>query len=167
MRVIEKTIFKFDELSDSAHCLGMSPRENAIQWFKDGNQYCWIDEGIDSIKAFCNHYDVKIKDYSIDPYSHSYIETDVSNCNFRGVTLKQVLKERDLMPTGYCVDCDLFYTMADVMRETGDALGAFHAAIEAGKKALINDMEWQNSDEYAIETIQANEYEFDEDGGIA
>lgn len=160
MRVIEKTIFKFDELSESA-------KENAINWFKNGNSYCWIGEGVDSVKAFCKHYGVDIKDYSIDPYSHSYIDTNAGNEHFRGVTLKQVLKERDFMPTGYCVDCDCFYTMADVMKSTGDALKAFHAAIEAGKKAIINDMKWQDSDEYAIESIKANDYEFDEDGGIA
>ena len=160
MRVIEKTIFKFDELTDTS-------KQNAINWFKDGNQYCWIDEGINSVEAFCKHYGVEIKLYSLDPYSYSFIDTNAGNEHFRGVTLKQVLWERDLMPTGYCVDSDCFYTMAEVMKSTGDALGAFNAAIEAGKKAIIADMEWQNSDEYAIESIQANEYEFDENGGIA
>ena len=159
MRVIEKTIFKFDELSDSA-------KQNAIDWFKNGKSYSWVDEGIDSIKEFCDHYGVALEQYSLDPYSYSFIDTNAENRHFRGVTLKKVLSERALMPTGYCVDSDLFYTMADSMKATGNALSAFNDAIEAGKKAIIADMEWQNSDEYATESILANEYEFNEDGEI-
>jgi hypothetical protein len=159
MRIIEKTVYTYAELSDSA-------KENAKQWFSSGG-YTWIDEGIDSIKAFCGHYGIELKDYSLSPYAYSYIETNAENRHFRGVTLKKVLLEKDLMPTGYCVDCDLFYAMAENMKENGgNALAAFNFAIDAGKKSILADMEYQDSDEYIAEVMEINNYEFDENGRV-
>lgn len=159
MRTIEQTIFNYSELEDSA-------KERAREWFSSGG-YTWIDEGLDSVRAFCAHYGVKITDYDLSPYSYSSIDTNVENCHVRGVTLKQVEKEKDLMPTGYCLDCDLFITMFESMRDNGgNALQAFKDAIEAGKKAIIAEMEYQDSDEYITEMMEANNYELDESGRI-
>jgi hypothetical protein len=159
MRVIEKQIYTYAELDDSA-------KARAREWFSSGG-YTWIDEGIDSIKAFCNHYNVRLQDYSLSPYAYSYIETDADNQHFRGVTLKKVESEKDLMPTGYCVDADLFITMYESMRDNGgNALQAFKDAIEAGKKSLIADMEYQDSEEHIAEMMEVNGYEFDEEGEI-
>lgn len=156
MRTIEQVIYKYSELDDSA-------KQSAKEWFSQGG-YTWIDDGMDSIRAFCNHFDVTIKDYSICPYSPSWIDTDASNNHFRGLTLKQVEKNKTLELTGYCLDCDLVETMYKVMKETGDALLAFNEAIEAGLKGIISEMEYQDSDEYIEEMMDINDYEFDEQG---
>lgn len=156
MRTIELEVFKYSELTDSA-------KINAREWMQRGG-YVWIDEGIDSIRAFCDHFGVKLEDYSISPYAHSYIKTNAENHHFRGYTLKQADKEKDLAPTGYCLDCDLFQTMHEQMKATGCALHAFNAAIESGKRGIIADMEWQDSEEYIAEMMECNEYEFDENG---
>lgn len=160
MRVIEKTIYKYSELEDSA-------KQRAREWFSQGG-YTWIDEGITSIKAFCNHYNVRLKDYSVCPYAHSYMDTDADNQHFRGVTLKQVESEKDLTPTGYCIDSTLYITMFESMRDNGgNALGAFKDAIDAAMKDLIADMEYQDSEEYISQMMEANDYEFDEMGRVA
>ena len=156
MRTIELEIFKYSELSDSA-------KATAKEWLSSGG-YTWIDEGIDSVKAFCAHFGVKLGDYSLSPYAHSYIETNAKNEHFRGYTLKQSEKDRNLTPTGYCLDCDLFETMHEQMKATGCALQAFKDAIEAGKRGIIADMEYQDSDEYVAEMLEINDYEFDENG---
>ena len=156
MRTIELDIYKYSELSESA-------KENAREWFSRGG-YVWIDEGIDSIRAFCDHFGVNLKDYQLSPYSPSYIDTDAENQHFRGYKLKQAEKEKNLTPTGYCLDCDLFETMYRVFKDTGDALHAFNEAIEAGKRGIIADMEWQDSEEYIAEMMDINDYEFDENG---
>jgi ribosome assembly protein YihI (activator of Der GTPase) len=156
MRTIEQTIYKYAELDDSA-------KLTAREWFSQGG-YVWIDEGIDSIRAFCDLFGVKLEDYSLSPYSHSYIKTDAENHHFRGLTLKEVESNRSLELTGYCLDCDLLETMADSMKATGCALSAFRDAIEAGKRGIINDMEWQDGEEYISEMMEANGYEFDEYG---
>ncbi len=156
MRTIEIEIFKYSELSDSA-------KTTAREWFSRGG-YSWIDENIDSIRAFCDHFGVRLGDYSLSPYAHSYIETNADNSNFRGYTLKQSEKEKGLTPTGYCLDCDLFETMHERMKETGCALTAFNDAIESGKRGIIADMKYQDSDEYISEMMEANDYEFNADG---
>lgn len=156
MRTIEQVIYKYSELEGSA-------KQSAREWFsQDG--YTWIDEGIDSIKAFCDHFGVTLKDYSISPYSYSYIKTSAENSHFRGLTLSQVEKNRSLELTGYCLDYDLLETMHDVMKSTGNALLAFNEAIEAGLKGIISEMEYQDSDEYIEEMMDINDYEFDQQG---
>lgn len=159
MQTVEMTIYKYSELDDYA-------QGKAREWFKECG-YTWIDEGIDSIKAFCDHYGVKLEDYSLSPYSYSYIKTDAENHHFRGLKFKQVEKEKDLMPTGYCLDCDLFITMYESMKENGgNALQAFEDAIEAGMKGILSDMEHQDSQEYIEEMIETNDYQFLDDGTI-
>jgi hypothetical protein len=159
METVEMTIYKYSELDDYA-------QGKAREWFSSVG-YVWIDEGIASIRAFCDHYGVKLEDYSISPYSHSYIKTDAENHHFRGIKFKQVEGEKDLNPTGYCLDCDLFGTMHKSMKDNGgNALLAFQDAIEAGKDGIIADMEWQDSEEYISEMIEANDYKFFNDGSI-
>jgi hypothetical protein len=68
------------------------------------------------------------------------------------------------MPTGYCLDCDLWMTFFDEFKRTGNAKGAFDAAIDAGFKGWRNDLEGQLEDEYIDDFITANEYEFCEKG---
>ena len=159
MQTVEMTIYKYSELDDYG-------QTKAREWFSRGG-YTWIDEGIASIRAFCEHYGVKLEDYSLSPYSYSYIKTDAENHHFRGIKFKQVEKEKDLIPTGYCLDCDLYGTMHQSMKNNGgNALLAFQDSIEAGKKGIIADMEWQDSEEYISEMIEANDYTFFEDGSI-
>jgi len=156
MRTIEIDIFKYSELTDSA-------KASAREWLQRGG-YVWIDESIDSIRAFCDHFGVKLEGYYLSPYAHSYIETSADNSNFRRYTLKQSEEEKGLTPTGYCLDCDLFETMHKRMKETGCALIAFNDAIEAGKRGIIADMEYQDSEEYISEMMEINDYEFKENG---
>jgi len=156
MKTIEINIYQYAELEDSA-------KQRAREWFSESG-YVWIDEGIDTIKAFCDLFGVTLKDYSLTTCSHSYITTNAENEHFRGLTLKQVEKNRALSLTGYCLECDLLEAMADSMKETGCALKAFNEAIEAGKRGIIADMEWQDSEEYIAEMMEINGYDFDEDG---
>lgn len=158
MKTIELGLYKFDELSESA-------KQSAISDYRNrGSEYHWIDESLDSIKAFCNHFGVTLGDYEISPYSYSHIKTNAQNHHFRGMKLKDF--DREYMPTGYCVDCDLWVTFYDTFKQKGDLLGAFNAAIDAGLKAIINDMEYQDSKEYISEHLIINEYDFLESGKL-
>jgi hypothetical protein len=90
------------------------------------------------------------------------METNAENAHFRGRKLSEV--NRDYMPTGYCLDCNLWETFRTVWKETGSPLRAFNDAIDQAIKDIVSDMEYQNSDEAIDEMLIANEYEFDEDG---
>ena len=155
MRTETINIYTFDELNDAA-------KEKARDWYRDGMEYHWWNESLDSIKSFADTFRVSIKDYSIGLGSHSYIDTDAENANFRGLKLKNV--DREAMPTGYCLDCALWQTFYDEFKRTGDALYAFNEAIDAAKKEILSDIEYQYTDESIDENILINEYEFLENG---
>ena len=156
MRVIEKTIYHFNELSDKA-------KETARESFRDWESH-WLAESRQSIETFCNAFNVSLLDYSVGAYCPFCYKTDASNANFRGKRLSQYNREH--MPTGYCLDYDLWSTFHDVFKTTGDAKQAFNEALDAGFKAWREDMEYQTTDEYIDDFILANEYEFYENGKL-
>jgi hypothetical protein len=155
MRTEQVRIYKFDELPEGA-------KDSARAWFREGNDYVWWDDSLKSIKEFCNEYGVTIKDYQVGLCSYSYMETNAENAHFRGRKLSEV--KQDYMPTGYCLDCNLWETFRTVWKETGSPLRAFNDAIDQAIKDIVSDMEYQDSDEAIDEMLIANEYEFDEDG---
>lgn len=157
MRTIEKTIYTFDELSESA-------KENAREWYRRGIDYPWWDEVQSSLREFCDEFGIKVEDYSIGGRG-AFIRTNADNSNFRGRKLSQF--DREAMPTGFCFDCALRYTFADEWQKTGDALESFKSALELFLREVENDVEYQYSDEAVDESIEANGYEFDENGGAA
>ena len=59
------------------------------------------------------------------------------------------------------------YTFHDEFKRTGDAYHAFETAIEAFLSAVRRDIQWNFSDECITENIEANGYEFTEDGEMA
>ena len=159
MRTATVQIYKFDELSDDA-------KDVAREWWRNGlgNDSFWWNDSEASIMAFCHHFGVSIKDYSIGAFQPSYWDTDAENAHFRGVKLKSI--DRDAMPTGYCLDCALWQTFYDEFKRTGDALSAFNDAIDTAVLEIVADIEYQYSDEAVDEMLTINEYEFTEDGKI-
>ena len=156
MRVIEKTIYHFDELSDKA-------KETARDSFRDLD-YAWLSEAKQSIETFCSAFGVSLWDYSVGAYCPFYYKTNVNNDHFRHKRLSQF--NRDYMPTGYCLDNNLWMTFYDAFRTTGDAKYAFTEALGAGFRAWREDMEYQTTDEYIDDFIMGNEYEFYENGKL-
>lgn len=150
-------IFKFDELSDKA-------KEKARDNYRSNADFHWLDEAQNSIKAFCDHFGIRLTQWNVSPYSSPDYSVEYFNSHFRGLKLKDF--KRDHMPTGYYLDCDLWMTFYDQFKATGCAKIAFDAALWAGFIGWRNDMENQLSDEYIDEHITINEYEFTEDGNI-
>ena len=156
MRTIEKTIYKFDELSESA-------KERAREWYRRGLEYPFWDEVQDSLRAFCDEFGVSVLDYSMGDSRRAFIKTDASPSTFRGLKLSQF--DREAMPSGFCFDCALRYSFADEWKRTSDPFYAFGIALESFLREVENDVEYQFSDEAVDESIMFNGYEFDENGG--
>lgn len=150
-------IYTFYELSDDA-------KEVAREWYRSGADYPWIDDAMKSIYEFCDYFGICIKDYSICGCSYSYITTDATNAAFRCLKLKSI--NRDNNPTGYCLDCTLWYEFYDTFKLNGDSLGAFNDAIDKAVSEIVRDIEWYQSDEAIDEMLTINEYEFTENGKI-
>lgn len=159
MRQKTITLYTFDELDDSA-------KERAIEHFRNtGDVFAWSDDWRASIEAFCEHFGVKLTDWSVGPFAPIDYKTDVQPSNFRGLKLKNV--SPDTSPTGFCGDNDLFVTFHDWFTRTGDAHYAFGEAIYAGFKAWRDDWEHAYSDEAIEDFITCNEYEFTEEGELS
>ena len=156
MKVIEIKVYTFDELNDQA-------KEKAREWYRCSSDYPWFDEARDCLTAFCDHFGVTVKDYSIGD-SSGFVRTDATNENFRGVKLSE--QDREKMPTGLWLDCELFAHFYDEFKRTGNAKGAFDDALYNFTRAVRNDVEAYYSDESVDENIQANYYQFTENGKI-
>lgn len=157
MRTIELEVMKFEELSDSA-------KDNARDWFRQGKSYFWWEDSLKSIEKFCSEFGVKIRDYEVGTSRHSYMDTNADNSHFRGLKFKDF--KRNDTPTGYMLDCTLRETFYDTWKDTGSALKAFNEAIDASIKDIVNDMEYQDSEEAVDEMLIVNGYEFYPNGKI-
>ena len=158
MEVVEVTVFSFAELNDKA-------KEKARSWYRESLDYPWFQESIDSIKAFVEHFGGSLNDWSLGSgCGRDYLKTDISASNFRGLKLREF--SPDYMPTGYCLDCDLWGTFHKEWKQTSDPLYAFNQALEAAICAIQRDIDYQFSDECIDETIQMNEYRFFETGKV-
>ena len=158
MEVIEVEIYTFEELSDEA-------KERARDWWRKDLDYPWFSESIDSIRAFANHFGVTLKDWQIGGGGgRDYIHTDATSANFRGVRLADI--DKDYMPTGYCLDCDLWGEFYQEFKRTGDAKYAFEQAMEHAIWKIQQDIDYQYSDESVDESLTINDYKFTADGRI-
>lgn len=160
MRLATYPVYTFAELSEEA-------KEKARAWRRDGLEYAWWDESLESIKAFAAEFGVKVTDYSVSTWGHSYVNTDAEPSSFRGRNLKNI-PDRETFLTGYCLDTTLMYTFHDAIKQhKGDLYAAFLDAIDEAARDIERDMEYQESDEAIDESITINEYEFYEDGKLA
>ncbi len=157
METVQIEVYSFDELSESA-------KDKAREWWRHGIDFAWSDESRESIEAFCKHFGVRLKQWSVNPYESPSYTTDAENRHFRGLRLSRVNREQ--MPTGYCLDNTLWYTFHDEFKRTGDAKCSFDAAIWEAFKAWRDDMEYQLSDECIDDLLMVNEYRFTESGKV-
>ena len=161
MRTATITLYTFDELP--SECAKERARETGRQWVSEDP--AWFDESLASINTFCEFFGVKLKTWEVGPYYPFHFSTDAENRHFRGRRLREF--DRDYMPTGYCLDCDLWMTFYDEFKKTGDAKTAFNEALHAGFKAWRDDLEYQLDDESIDKFLTINEYEFDEYGNFS
>ena len=153
------TTYSFSELSEST-------KSRALDDYRsNGFEYHWKDENHNSLNAFCALFGVKMKNWNISPWGHSYITTDADNGHFRGWNKAKVAAIPEFL-TGYCLDCDFIEAFKKEFERTGNVLSAFNDAIDAGLSAWIKDMEYQESDEYISEHLEVNEYQFLENGRL-
>ena len=160
MRVAEVLVCKYSELNDEA-------KQRAKDWYLQGMEYPFHQENIESIKAFCGHFGVTLKDWSIGGRGE-YLKTDADNSNFRGFTMEDAKKlaEMGYLPkSGTWLDCTMIQSFfEDFKRTGGDALYSFKQALESALQAINRDIEYHYSDESVEEMMEINDYEFDEDG---
>jgi hypothetical protein len=176
-QIIEKNIYRFDELTDEQ-------KEKALEKWSDGETYFWGDDAIKSLEGFINHFNCKLSNYSIDWFEGYRNEIKIDIPDYMNEISVKELKEYiksmgsynkktlqglgDCKFTGYCADedaCDgarkSFFSGVRDLREI------LMAGFNSWYKACNQDAKYQFSIEGFAEHCEANGYEFDENGNIA
>lgn len=177
MRVIDKTLYTFDELSDTA-------KERARDWYRScGDTWGWSDEWWGSAKAFSDIAPITIIRADYDRGDVSYHWTgDEDARELSGLRAwkwltnngwfewaREEAKGRCSM-TGYCGDApfgDAFEQYERNPLKVPDIEQVFYEAAQEWVHAARRDLEYSYSDEAVDESITINEYEFDEEGNRA
>jgi hypothetical protein len=153
------SIYAIGELSKKAQ-----EKAHAEYLYHGGAGYAWVDESIESVKAFCNLFGARLTDWELSTFRHSTLSTDATQENFRGIKPDDI---QNKWPTGYYLDDTLVSAFHDDARHHGDIKGAFFAALDAALSVIVADMEYQDSLEYFLEMAELNEWEYLEDGSPA
>jgi hypothetical protein len=187
MKTIEIQLYKFDELKEDAQ------QEAIDNFINREREYFWMEDAINSLKKGLNFYGFEMGNrYSIDYSSANCSDADIrSGYNneeeeLQGVRLWKYLKnnfdtyyckyskknEKTLggnCPfTGYCVDENFLDPIREFIKEPKD-ITFFELMEECTHevlKAMENDYDYQNSEEYAREELTENDYDFTQNGEI-
>lgn len=171
MRTVRTKVYQFSELSESA-------KQKAIEWYLSGNDdssFAWDNTTEDAIQ-------IGLKIHSLDdhrPNDGEFVESAES-------TAQQIIENHGKM-------CETYKTAAAFLKERDELVSKHSDGIDTSKVAedneydfdnecdeleeeflksiledyrimLNKDIDYQNSEEYAIDAIVSNEYEFTKDG---
>jgi len=157
MREITQKVYTFDELSEDA-------KKRAIDGMYESTEYPFFDDFISSIKAFCDYFGIKIRDYQLSECAdRSFIKTDAESFHFEFFRVERFKEE---WPSdGYYIGEELCRVFVEYVHAApDDVLDAFKGAIEDAIHSLAQDISYTFSEEGLIENINSNEYEFLENG---
>ncbi len=161
--------------------------EKALQWYNGVNHW-WNDENQESLQAFCDFFTIKWEGYQYDLPQATAIYPDVAQLDlhhilsveeggehFKGVRLWKYFQANDTLPdlsgecpfTGYCMDEVLLDPLRAFMARPDTSLEypeLLRQCLESWVHACARDYEYQQSEESFIESAQANEWYFTQDG---
>jgi len=156
MRTIRTKVYKFSELSESA-------KEKAIEWHlnTDNGDYSFAWDNVKedakeiglNIIELSDHRENKGEFVNDAQYTAEKIISEHGNTCQTYKTASQFIHDRERLDI-------------DEQDEELEELEVqfLHDILEDYRIMYNNDIEYQNSEEYAIESITANEYEFKADG---
>lgn len=173
MKTVEINLFKFDELSEEAKNVAI---ENFRESCLDEEWYCFIYEDakqvgikIESFDIYRGEISINLN-YSLEDTAYKIIFEHGEYCDTYKAA-KSFLDNKSNLVTKYSNGVDLErvseenYDLYD--EEIEEFEQDFRNDLENAYLSILrNEYEYQQSDEYIIEYIQANEYDFTEDGKI-
>lgn len=166
MHTIETTLYSFVELSDDA-------KETAIQAYRESNtDYLWCEEWRESFNALAEHFNGTVKDFQVSAWGNSYgsinsrLDDDI--LDLEGVRAWAWLHANgyalavDEYPTGYCGDHDAFSPLWAFLARPSVGV-SIRELIQDCADSLVSgwvaDMEYQNSEECALEYLENDDAE--------
>ena len=161
MKIIEKTVYTFAELSDKA-------KQKAEHWYCCNVPYFWGEEHIAEVEAFLSVFNVELTCYEYDIYTFSY-RTNLESCKWQGNNKKDVLARLARYQISYCAGEGLKQAFLAEYTKNGSIKCAIIEALGKSFKELCEDYEHHFSDE-AIENFFSSDddyFYFYEDGTLS
>ncbi len=168
-------IYQFNELTTEA------AKERARQWWREvsaSEGYSWSQDAIQSLKKLAEHFGGKVKDYQID-----FFDSSPSSACFdmpEDMTKKEIQSRLaqlgsynkrtgkghgDCKLTGFCADEDAIDGFRAAFRRGERNLNELmQEAFKTWLKSSQSDARGQLENEYIDDILEANEYDFFEDG---
>ena len=159
MKIIEKTVYTFAELSAPA-------KQKAEHWYCENVPYFWGEEHISEIKEFLSVFNVTLKHYEYCTYTFSY-RTDLESCKWQGNNKKDVLARLARYQVSYCAGEGLKQAFLAEYAKHGSIKCAIIAALGMSFKELCKDYEYHFSDEAIEDFFSSDDDYFYEDGTMA
>jgi hypothetical protein len=171
---VKTAVYQFNELSEQA-------KQKAIDWWIGvDDHYPWHDENTSSLHGFCDEFNLSRLSYEYSTHRPSFANAeidDVTIAELSGIRLfKYLTNNYDLKTllsgncpfTGYYLDESLVDPIRKFMKKPDSR--SFQDLIDdcltQWATDVVKDIEHYYSEESAIESIIANEYEFTENGRI-
>lgn len=171
-RTIELMAYSFDELDPKVQA-------KVIERWREGDTFFWADEWRDSLKAFCDHAPLRVRDWNIGyPRTHVDFEMDEDTIgDLSGVRAWKWLMNNgwanlakgDCPFTGYCGDenlLDAIRTALAYPSKITSLRSVFAECLSDWAQAFEQDYDYWYSEEVIREDIEANGYEFYDDGSL-
>ena len=153
-KMIEIPVYTIGELSEKA-------RDKAHSEYLSCGDY---SDNTDTIKSFCDLFDIDLQNWYVDSCSYSY---DATIPQQRNISKKQAIA----MVNSWEINQGYFLASiaCDAIKEdweSGDIKRAIEAALDGMFKACQRDLEYYESVEYFVESCEANEWTFLESGEL-
>jgi len=159
MKTIEIQAYEYDELTDEA-------KYNVRHWLNEGNYYDECYEVVNSLKRHCALFNIDLENYSLGDYRSNYISTNARNHSFRYWDKRKVNSILEKMDSLDHYECLLLEYFSTQYKANHDVLNAFKDSLDYCIKIYMDTLEYSQSDEYAREMCNCNDYLFNEHGRI-
>ena len=156
-KIVEVPVFTIGELSEKA-------RDKAHSDYLSCSFDFDYSDNIDTIKSFCDLFDVDLKGWSVDSCSYSYTVE---------IPQQRYLTKRNGFAMVSNWETNQGYFLASIACDAikndwqhGDIKLAIENALDSMFNAYQRDLEYYESVEYFAESCEANEYTFLESGEL-
>tara|TARA_R110000868_G_scaffold297060_1_gene557392 strand:+ start:283 stop:816 length:534 start_codon:yes stop_codon:yes gene_type:complete len=172
MKTIKINLYNFNELSEKVQKEVIENQRLLM------TEYTWDNDALKSLQKFAEHFNSELKDWSIDffNYGPSHVKfmevEEMEETELKDLILKMGSYNKDTLKglgdckfTGVCFDesvCDgARKAFFEGERDINEIL---QAGFNTWLEDVQSDTEYLQSDKAIIETIEANEYTFEENG---
>lgn len=161
MRTIRTKVYKFNELQEEA-------KQRAIKWYREtdsfGYKFAWDNTEEDAKEIGLKIIELSAHRNNSGEFMLSANEVAQNIFNNHGESCETYKTAKSFMENWQPIFNNYMQTEEGEAELMGMETEFLNDLLEDYRIMYNNDIDYQNSDEYIIDAIEANEYEFKKDG---